>query len=136
MSKGTTTGLSLADLNLNTQCERAHEFEYLDPQGRPTGVFLSVLGSQSPTVQKWIRGQLNTRRTREAMAAKRGKELETTVEDDEEFTIESAAIRLVGWRGISEPFSPGLGLELMSINAEARAQVFKASNDLGNFTKG
>lgn len=134
MTKPTAT-VSLADLNLTKQCEQAFEFEYLDPAGNGTGVFLSVLGSQSPTVQKWIRRRLNERRQRELLAARRGKDVESSVEDDEEFAIEGATVRLVGWRGITEPFSPGLAEELVTINPELRAQVFKASNDLGNFSR-
>lgn len=127
--------ISLDALDLTSQCEHAHEFEYLDPQGDGTGVFISVLGSQSPTVQDFVRKSLNQRRAREAMAIKRGKEIETTVEDDEHFSNQAAAIRIVGWRGITEPFTPALALKLVTINAELRGQVFKASNDLKNFTK-
>lgn len=125
--------ISLDSLDLTTQCEQAFEFEYIDPQGRETGVFISVLGSQSPTVQEFVRKSLNARRAREALAMKRGKELEVTVEDDEEFSNKAAAIRIVGWRGITEPFSQALALKLVSINSELRGQVFKASNDLQNF---
>lgn len=136
LAKAAPASLSLADLDMNSACANAHEFEYLHPDGRPSGVFLTVIGSQSPVVQNWLRKTLNARRTREAIAVKRGKDIETTVEDDEEFGNDAAAVRLVGWRGITEPFSPGLALQLVERNAELRAQVFKASNDLGNFTKG
>jgi hypothetical protein len=135
MTKAATAGISLADLNLASKCDAAYEFEYLDPQGRPTGVFLSVLGSQSQIVQKFVRQRLNEQRARQSMMQKRGKEVEATVEDDEEFANDAAAVRLVGWRGITEPYSPALALELVSTNSELRGQVFKASNDLGNFNK-
>jgi hypothetical protein len=130
-----STGLSLADLNLVDASENAYEFEYLRSDGRPTGVYISVLGSQAPKVQEWIRKTLNRRRTQEALAAKRGKEIERMVEDDEQFGIEAAAIRIVGWRGISEPYSPENALALCSNNSEVRDQVFEASNNLGNFSK-
>lgn len=133
MSK--TTGLSLDDLNLVAASENSYEFEYLRTDGRPTGVFISVLGSQAPKVQEWIRKTLNRRRAQEAIAAKRGKEVERLVEDDEQFGVEAAAIRVVGWRGISEVYSPESALILCSNNSEIRDQIFEASNNLGNFTK-
>jgi len=129
------TGLSLDDLNLVVASENSYEFEYLRADGRPTGVYIRVLGSQAPKVQEWIRKSLNRRRAQEAIAAKRGKEVERLVEDDEQFGIEAAAIRVCGWRGISEPYSPENALVLCSNNSEIREQVFEASNNLGNFTK-
>ncbi len=133
MSK--TTGFSLADLDLTSASEKAFEFEYLRTDGSETGVFLTVLGSQAPLVQSWVRKSLNRRRSQEAMAAKRGKEIDRTVEDDEQFGVDAAAIRVVAWRGITEPYSPENALLLMTNNSELRDQVFEASNNLGNFNK-
>ena len=133
MSK--STGLSLDDLNLVAASENSFEFEYLRPDGGETGVFISVLGSQAPKVQEWVRKNLNRRRAQEALAAKRGKEIERTVEDDEEFGVNAAAIRICGWRGISEPFTPEAARILCANNSEVRDQVFEASNNLGNFTR-
>lgn len=128
--------VSLSDLDLSSACSAAYEFEYIKPDGKGSGVFISVVGSQSPTVQNWIRKTLNARRVREKLAEKRGKEIDTTVEDDEEFGNEAAAVRIVGWRGITEPYSHALALQLVETNAEVRAQVFAASNELSHFTKG
>ena len=133
MSK--TTGFSLADLDLTSASEKAFEFEYLRTDGSDTGVFLTVLGSQAPLVQAWVRKSLNRRRSQEAMAAKRGKEVDRTVEDDEQFGVDAAAIRIVSWRGITEPYSPENALLLMANNSELRDQVFEESNNLGNFSK-
>ncbi len=98
-------------------------------------MFISVLGSQAPKVQEWIRKNLNRRRTQEAIAAKRGKEVERLVEDDEEFGIGAAAIRVVGWRNIKEPYSPEAAIKLCRNNSEVREQIFEASNNLANFTQ-
>ncbi len=43
---------SLEELNLVSASENSYEFEYLRGDGRPTGVFISVLGSQAPKVQE------------------------------------------------------------------------------------
>lgn len=131
-----TATVSLAALDLNSACEATYEFEYMNSSGNGTGVFISVIGSQAPKVQGWIKKQLNARRAQEAMQAKRGKEVARTVEDDDDFGNEAAVVRMTGWRGITEEFSPALALQLVASNTELRDQVFKASNDLGNFTKG
>ena len=128
-------GLSLADLDLVSASENAYEFEYLRPDGSDTGVFVTVLGAQAPKVQDWVRKTLNRRKSQDQLAAKRGKEIERTIEDDEQFGIDAAAIRVVGWRGITEPYSHENALILMERNNELREQVFEASNNLGNFTK-
>ncbi len=131
------TGLSLSDLNLTKKCETAFEFELVDESsGKGKGVFLSVIGSQSASFQEWIRGVQNTRKARNAMAAKRGKEIEETAEDEQEFLALATAKRIVAWRGIDEPFTPALALQLATHNVEVRNQVITASNDLSNFTKG
>jgi len=130
------TGLSFEDLDLVSASENAYEFEYLRADGGDTGVFITVLGSQAPKVQDWVRKTLNKRKAQDALAAKRGKEIERTIEDDEQFGIDAAAIRIVGWRGINNvEYSPENATKLMECNSEIREQVFEASNNLGNFTK-
>lgn len=129
-------GLSFEDLDLISASENAFEFEYLRADGSDTGVFISVLGSQSPKVQDWVRKTLNRRKSQELLASKRGKDLERTIEDDEQFGIDAAAIRIVNWRGITGfEYSPENASKLMERNSELREQVFEASNNLGNFTK-
>jgi len=113
-----------------------YEFEYVsESSALPTGIFISVASSNSEKVKEWTRKALNKIRQREAMQAKRGKDIEVrTVEEDEQFSIESAAIRMTGWRGITQEFTPDLAIKLCTINPEIRAQVIKESDNLGNFT--
>ena len=127
--------INLQDLDLTT--EQGYEFEYVSESSAiPSGIYITVLSSTSETVKKWIRQSLNKIRTREAMQAKRGKDVEVrTVEDDEQFSIESAAVRIIGWRGIAQEFTPELAVKLCTINPEIRAQVIKESDELGNFIK-
>jgi hypothetical protein len=94
-----------------------------------------VIGSQAPKVQEFVRKFFNHRRTAEAIAQKRGKELHRTIEDDEDFGIDYAAIRIVGWKGISEPFSEENAQILCRNNKEIREQVIEHSDNLANFTK-
>jgi hypothetical protein len=127
--------IDLQALDLSTS--EGYEFEYVSESSAiPSGIYITVLGSNSDHVKKWVRQALNKMRQREAMQAKRGKDVDIrTVEDDEQFSIESAAIRVTGWRGISQEFTPELAIKLCTINPEIRAQIIKESDDLGNFTK-
>lgn len=127
--------VSLSDLNLITASENTFEFEYITSEGKSTGVMISVIGSQAPKVQEFVRKFFNHRRTAEALAQKRGKELHRTIEDDEDFGIDYAAMRIVGWKGISEPFSEENAQILCRNNKEIREQVIEHSDNLGNFIK-
>jgi hypothetical protein len=69
------------------------------------------------------------------MMEKKGKEDIRLVEDDEEFGIRNAAIRIIGWRGITEDYTPELAIKLCEVNPEIRAQVIEKSDELANFTK-
>jgi len=128
--------MNLNDLDISKPCETGYEFEYIsDSTGKPSGVFITVIGSHAESVKQWIRKALNNMRQREAMLAKKGKDEVRMVEDDEEFGIESTAIRITGWRGITEEYSHANAVKLCSINPEIRAQVLKNSDELGNFIK-
>ena len=126
--------ISLADLDLVTASENTYEFEYL-PDGRSTGVLISVIGGQAPKVQEFVRKYFNLKRTAEALAAKRGKDIARTIEDDEDFAVDYAAIRITGWKGIAEPFSLENAKVLCRNNRLIREQVVEASDNLANFTR-
>jgi hypothetical protein len=127
--------IDLKELDLTTT--DSYEFEYVSESSAiPSGIFISVISSNSDTVKAWLRKSINKIRQREAMQAKRGKDVEIrSVEEDEQFSIESAAVRITGWRGITQEFSPELAIQLCTINPEIRAQVIKESDELGNFKK-
>lgn len=130
-----STGFSLDDLNLVAASENTFEFEYIRGDGRPTGVFIQVIGGQAPKVQEFVRKYFNQKRTQEAVAAKRGKEVTRLIEDDEDFGIDYAALRVVGWKGITEPFTAEGAKILCRNNKEIREQIIEASDNLANFTK-
>jgi len=129
--------ISLDQLNLTKQSETSFEFEVVDDAtGKGTGIYLSVIGAHSATVQNFIRKSLNERRRFEDMQEKRGKKSSfRPIEEDIEFGTELAAIRVTGWRGISEPFTPEGALKLCTINPPIKEQILKASEDIANFTK-
>jgi hypothetical protein len=130
------TTVSIDDLNIIKKCEDGFEFEYLDAQGKDTGIFFTVLGAHAAKVQKWAFKQLNSQRSQAAILAKRGKAEEVrTVEDDVEFAHELMAIRIIGWRGITQPYTPELAVSLCANNPLIVEQVREASENLANFTK-
>jgi len=130
------TTVSIDDLNIIKKCEDGFEFEYLDAQGKDTAIFFTVLGAHAAKVQKWAFKQLNSQRSQAAILAKRGKAEEVrTVEDDVEFAHELMAIRIIGWRGITQPYTPELAVSLCANNPLIVEQVREASENLANFTK-
>ena len=128
---------SLADLDVTKQSEAGFEFEVLDDStGKGVGIHLTVIGAHAPAVQKFTSKRLNERRVFDDLQTARGKKAQIRkIEDDVEFGIELAAIRIVGWRGISDDFSPANAIQLCTINPTMREQILKASEDLSNFTK-
>ena len=140
MTKINGTGVSLASLNARAASETPYTFNYVGPDGIESGLRLSVLGGQSATVQSAVNALINARRREEAVqaaeanAARPGDAI-TPVESDILFGQRLAAVRLVGWEGIDEEWTPDLALLLCQTNADIAAEVLKQSNKLGNFTK-
>ena len=134
--------LSLKDLDTAAASSDEFEFEYTNSEGNPTGVFLSILGSQAEAVTREVARLVNERRRKEAareVSRKIGvgpKHAEfETMESDVEFGLRLAAVRLVGWRRIVEPWSAENALALCRGNRELAAQITTQSDLTGNFTK-
>lgn len=134
--------LSLEELDSSKAADKPFQFEYINALGEPSGVFLQVLGSQSETVSREVARLVNERRRKEAarsVAQKVGTGAKVvefdTLESDVEFGQRLAAVRLVGWIGITEPWSPENALRLCKGNRELAAQVTTQSDLTGNFTK-
>jgi len=133
--------ISLADLDVVSKSETPFEFEYLKANGDGSGVFLSVLGGNSDAVRETAATLINARRQKQAareMAKQRNGRPQTiaeydTVESDIEFGQRLAAVRLVGWRGISDPWSADNAAKLCASNPGVAAQVMEQSDNLDNF---
>jgi len=129
---------SLSDLDVAKACETPYEFEVKDDDtGKGTGIFLSVIGGHAQVIADFIAKKLNERRTAEAMAEKRdprGKRPHVfQVEEDIEYNIEQIALRVVGWRGISDPYSHAAAVKLCTINPSIKDQVLAVSEDLKKY---
>ena len=132
--------LSLDDLNYIAKSDAAYEFEYVTPDGEGTGVFISVLGGQAEVVTREVAALLNDRRRKEALRAMKAKSKKQQaefdpIEEDIEFGQRMAAIRIVGWRGITDAFSRDNAMRLCATNREVAAQVIEHSDNMANFTK-
>lgn len=134
--------LSLDDLDTAKASSDSYEFEYINALGEPSGVYLQILGSQAEAVTREVARLVNERRRKEAardVARRVGtgpKQVEfETLESDVEFGQRLAAVRLVGWRGITEPWSPANALRLCQGNRELASQITTQSDATGNFTK-
>jgi hypothetical protein len=126
---------SLSDLNVVKKCEEAVEFEVLDESGEGVDIFISVVGGHASQVQNGVNKLINRRR-RQALGKKRGKKDDfTPVEDDINFGIEAAVIRMTGWRNITEEFNEENATLLCTINPDIRTQVIENSEAVANLTK-
>lgn len=130
--------LSLNDLDVSKACEVACEFEVTDEAtGKGTGIFLRVIGGHAQVIADFEKKELNARRVAEVMAEKRdprGKNPKVvSIEEDIEFSTELIAMRVVGWRGIEEPYSHENAVKLCTINPPIKEQILAKSNDLKNF---
>jgi hypothetical protein len=127
---------SLNDLDVTKNCEAGFEFEVTDDAtGKGTGIFLTVIGAHAAAVMDFTRKSLNARRVFDEMNEKRGKKSQSrSIEEDIDFSTELVAIRVVGWRGISDDFTSAGAIRLCTINPPIREQILKASEDLANFT--
>lgn len=127
---------SLLDLNTNKKSEEGYKFEYLDADGKETGIFVTVIGEHSAPVQKWRNRKINNDRAHAAMLEKRGKKPEVTqIEDDIDFGIEFVSIRIVAWEGLQEPCTPENALQWCQIDPLIVEQARTASENLSNFTR-
>lgn len=127
---------SLAELNTNKKSEEGFRFEYLDADGKDTGIFVTVIGEHATPVQKWRNRKINNDRSHAAMLEKRGKKPEVTqVEDDIEFGIEFVSIRIVAWEGLQEPCTPENALHWCLNDSLIVEQARAASENLANFMR-
>lgn len=143
MAKEPSNAFSLDQLDATKAAARAFEFEYRNSTtGEGTGIFLSVLGGESETVTAEVAKLVNERRRKQA-----ARELNTKIgvhnnspvfeplESDVEFGQRLAAVRLVGWRGISDAWSPENALRLCRSNRDIAAQITQQSDASANFIK-
>ena len=133
---------SLEDFDLCAASDRPVEMEYVGPNGEKTGFVLQVLGAHSEAVTRLTKELENENRRRKALAEmrrQRGKagELEyTPIEEDIDYVQKLQAVRIAGWRGVRDEYTPERAVSICKRNPHLAQQVLDFSADLGNFTLG
>jgi hypothetical protein len=128
--------ISLADLNVTKKCEDGFEFEYIDEMGKESGIFLTVLGAHAEAPRKRIFDRIDREARQNELLKKRGKDaIVKPINEIVEMNIEDIASFIVGWRGITEPWSAENAVKLCEINPLIVEQVKAASETLANFTR-
>lgn len=131
--------LDLSKNNLAEQAEAGYEFELLLPGTKDkTGAFVKVRGSNSKVVRAYARKKYQEMQLRDKMAKRKGKDDEMTIEEAEDLAIESAVMRVIGWKGIAEDnkeiaFSKENAERVLREHSWIREQIMEESEDLLNF---
>lgn len=128
--------VSLADMNLAKRCDQGYEFEYMNENDKPTGIFFTVIGGHSEKIKRATFAAYDRNARMEAMQKKRGRDVEIKpLEEQADENLEITALRVIGWRGITEPCTPENVLLLMKTNVLVVKQVLEASENIANFTR-
>jgi hypothetical protein len=119
--------------------EAGHTFEVVTPDGVNTGIKMKVRGSMSEKVRKFYRTLFTQQQMKEAAAAKRNRPVDPmTIEESEEVSIRSSALRVISWEGIEEdgkevPYTPENCIRLMTEYSFLREAVTRESEEVLNF---
>ena len=124
--------------NLAEKAEAGYEFEVKLPDGSPTEFFVTVRGSQSPKVKAYSKKVFNQLQVKEQQAKRKNKETEFSLEEAEDMAVESAVVRLIGWRGLEEDgkeikFNEDNARRIMRELDWVRAQVLEEADIAANF---
>lgn len=137
----------LGNIDTVSACNAGFEVELRHPAtNAPLGVFWTVLGSDSDVFRDYIKESTNERLRKDAMARKKGRDVEVkTIQDIEQETIDMLTLCSVGWRTGDAQTITFKG-EILSFNVPnvkkvltampwIRKQLDEAMSDLANFMK-
>lgn len=124
--------ISIDDLDAVTAGANPFEFEYTFNNGRKSGVFLQVVGSESEHVAIETAAIMAEERARKNATEATGAAYEF---DSVRVGKRIAASRIVGWRGLKEEYSKANAEKLCLNNQMIADQVLTKSNALENFIK-
>lgn len=137
-----TAGVDLNAIDTVAASNRGAEIQLKHPVTlEPMPAYITVLGKDSDAFKQTFRKKVNGRIAREAIAKKRGQNVEPpTIEDGEEDAIDLLVACTVGWRGLMRgdqaiEFSPEAARDLYRSTEWIRTQVDTAIADLALFMK-
>ena len=132
--------LDLAKNNLSVAADIGFEFEVKLPgSNEGTDAFITVRGEESKTVKAFGRSKFKEFQQKQTQARRRGKDVEDmTLEDAEELAVDTAVVRVMGWRGITDngeeiKFSPEAAAKIFKEHSWIREQVMEESSQILNF---
>jgi hypothetical protein len=129
----------LAKNNLSVAADVGFEFELKMPTGDATGAFITVRGEESKTVKNFGRNKYKEFQQKQQQARRRGKDADDlTLEEAEDMAIETAVVRVMDWRGITDggvevPFSKEAATRIFKEHSWIREQVMEESSQILNF---
>jgi hypothetical protein len=119
--------------------EVGYEFDVVMPDGTITDIKIKVRGALSKVVKDFYRNTFSQMQVKEQAAKKRGKEPEPmSLQESEDFAIQSSALRVISWSGIAEdgkevPYSKDECLRIMKDYPFLREAVTQESEQVLNF---
>ena len=131
--------LDLAIVNLSAQAEAGYEFELEHPAtGEGLGGFIKVRGDKSKKVQNHARKRITEMQKRDRVQRGKNKDTDLTIDELEDMAIESAIVRVISWRGITNEgqelqFNEDTATQVFRDHPWIREAVMEASEDLLNF---
>jgi hypothetical protein len=140
--------VDLSTLDTTTACNSGAQIELRHPATNvPLGIFIGVLGRDSDVFKEYIRTSINSQLRKEAMAKKRGRDVDVaTMEQREVESIELLVTCTTGWNsgddnptitmeGEALPFNISNAKRVYTKMSWIRDQVNQGIGDLENFLK-
>ena len=130
--------IDIEGLDVVSGCETARPFEMMNVDGvTGSGVTLLIIGDHADEIKKYFNGAAKKQAVAMKMADKAGKVdqfMERSIDTREEKEIEGTAIRVKGWQGVKQDYTPDLFKRVLAKNPHWIPQIVKASENIGNFT--
>jgi hypothetical protein len=129
----------LVKQDFSKAAEGGYSFELMLPTGAPSGAKLTVLGDMSPTVKAYSRKRFAEFQQKQTIAKRKGRDVEDmSLDDAEEYAVEAALVRLVGWEGITSEgkdvaFTKEKAKEVLTAHPWIRDAVVQEASDVTNF---
>lgn len=125
--------------DFSKSAEAGYSFDLKLPTGASSGAKLTIIGDLSPAVKAFQRRKFQEYQQRQAIAKRKGRDDEIDLDEAEDVNIESALVRLIGWKGVTEngvevPFSKEKAAEVLRQHAWIRDAILVEAADVTNFT--
>lgn len=143
-AKAPTKAIDLADLNTSEGSDKGARIELVHPtNGAKLGLFITVLGKHSQVFREIVRERVNKRVQREAMAARRGRDVAPrTAEEVEREALELLVACTLGWdtETVIKPADKAKGVEAEiekspTITFKGEPLPFNAANALNVYSE-